>query len=142
MVKRGSRFSYTVRDWLLTSYPTPCRKCEWAILPGLCTHFTLLFERHFDPGFLCPTDPTCRQFNFRATFENALHCAAALVSLGFFWCSLALWDPNSVLYLYWDLIRDTIRKRVTVHSVSEEVVKALVEVRGQTEKTPKQITQW
>ena len=141
MVKRGSGFSYTVRDWLLTSHSTPCRKCEWAILPGLCTNFAPLFEPHFGPGFLRPTDPTCRQFNFRAMSKNVVHCAVALASLGFFWCSLAWWDPDSLLYLYRDLVRDTVRKRVTVHSVSE-AAKALVEVRGQTKKILKQITQW
>ena len=86
-VKKGYRYASTMRGWMLISTSTPCKKCEWVILRGLSSHFALLFEMHFDAQYFRPADPTCRQFNFIPTSQNALAQAAALVSVGLYWCT-------------------------------------------------------
>ena len=130
-VKKGYRNALTVRDWMLISTSTPCKKCEWVIVPRLSSNFALLFELHFDAQYLRPADPTCSQFNFRPTSEAALAQAAALVSAGLLWCTAAQWRPDAVLFSYWDLIRQCVRKRVSIHSVTEEAAKVAAAARGQ-----------
>ena len=121
---------------------TPCKKCEWVMLPGLWSHLALLFELHFDAQYLRPADPTCRQFNFRSTSEDALAQAAALVSIGLFWCTGAQWLPDAVLFLYWDLIRQCVRKRVSIHSVTEEAAKVASAARGQQQGIEASVQSW
>ena len=141
-VRKHCRTSHKVTDWLLLSDTTPCDKCKGTILPGLSTHYTLLFRLHYSTSVLRPADPAHKQFQFAATTKEQMDKAAAVVSLGLYWCLYGDWTPDTTIKLYWEFIKHAVRRKSHVTTISSNAQEVLAIATSANEEDKERVKAW
>ena len=141
-VRNHRRVSHKVTDWLLLSDTTPCDKCEWTILPGLSTHYALLFSLHYSTSVLRPADPAHKQFQFAATTKEQMDKAAAVVSVGLYWCLYGDWTPDATIKLYWELIKHAVRRKSDVTTISGDAQEVVAIATSANEEDKERVKAW
>ena len=51
--------------------------------------------------------------------------AAAVVSLGLYWCLYGVWTPDATIKLYWELIKHAVRRKSDVTTISSDAQEVL-----------------
>ena len=141
-VRNHRRISHKVTNWLLLSDTTPCDKCEWTIMPRLSTHYALLFSLHYSTSVLRPADLAHKQFQFAATTKEQMDKAAAVVSLGVYWCLYGDWTPNGTIKLYWELIKHAVRGKSDVTTISSDAQEVLAITTSANEEDKERVKAW
>ena len=134
--------SHKLTYWLLLSDTTPCDTCEWTILPGLSTHYALPFSVHYSTSALRPADLAHKQFQFVATTKEQMDKVAAVVSLGLCWCPYGDWSPDATIKLYWELIKQAVRRKSDVAAISSEAQEVLAIASSANEEDKERVKAW